>query len=37
MAAEDGIVCVYYGGTLVGRLVADSLADRCGCTKAVVL
>ena len=35
-AAEGGIVAVYYGGTLIGALVAGSLADRCGRVKAVV-
>lgn len=27
---------VYYGGTLIGALIAGSLADRCGRIKAVV-
>lgn len=36
VAAEGGIVCVYYGGTLIGALVAGALADRCGRIKAVV-
>ena len=27
---------VYYGGTLIGALLAGSLADRCGRIKAVV-
>ena len=36
VAAEGGIVAVYYGGTLIGALVAGSLADRCGRIKAVV-
>ena len=36
VAAEGGIVSVYYVGTLVGALVAGSLADRCGRIKAVV-
>lgn len=36
VAAEGGIVSVYYGGTLIGALVAGSLADRCGRIKAVV-
>ena len=36
VAAEGGIVSVYYGGTLVGALIAGSLADRCGRIKAVV-
>lgn len=35
-AALGGIVAVYYGGTLIGALVAGSLADRCGRIKAVV-
>lgn len=35
-AAEGGIVAVYYGGTLIGALMAGSLADRCGRVKAVV-
>lgn len=35
-AAEGGIVAVYYGGTLVGALMAGSLADRCGRIKAIV-
>ena len=35
-AAEGGIVSVYYGGTLIGALVAGSLADRAGRIKAVV-
>ena len=35
-AAEGGIVSVYYIGTLIGALVAGSLADRCGRIKAVV-
>ena len=37
VAAEGGIVSVYYGGTLIGALIAGSLADRCGRIKAVVL
>ena len=36
VAAEGGIVAVYYAGTLVGALIAGSLADRCGRIKAVV-
>lgn len=36
VAAEGGIVSVYYGGSLVGALIAGSLADRCGRIKAVV-
>ena len=36
VALEGGIVAVYYVGTLVGALVAGSLADRCGRIKAVV-
>ncbi|KAI9821106.1 MAG: hypothetical protein M1827_003840 [Pycnora praestabilis] len=36
VAAEGGIVSVYYAGTLVGALIAGSLADRCGRIKAVV-
>ena len=36
VAAEGGIVAVYYGGTLIGALVAGSLADRMGRIKAVV-
>lgn len=36
VAAEGGIVAVYYIGTLIGALVAGSLADRCGRIKAVV-
>ena len=36
VAAEGGIVAVYYGGTFIGALVAGSLADRCGRIKAVV-
>lgn len=35
-AAEGGIVAVYYGGTLIGALMAGSLADRCGRIKAIV-
>ena len=35
-AAEGGIVAVYYGGTLIGALIAGSLADRAGRIKAVV-
>lgn len=35
-AAEGGIVAVYYGGTMVGALMAGSLADRCGRIKAIV-
>ncbi|KAL4942310.1 hypothetical protein BDV06DRAFT_211969 [Aspergillus oleicola] len=35
-AAEGGIVAVYYGGTLLGALLAGSLADRCGRIKAIV-
>ncbi|KAI9800546.1 MAG: hypothetical protein M1825_004095 [Sarcosagium campestre] len=37
VAALGGIVSVYYGGTLIGALVAGSLADRSGRIKAVVL
>ncbi len=36
VAALGGIVSVYYGGTLIGALIAGSLADRCGRIKAVV-
>ncbi|KAL8713242.1 MAG: hypothetical protein Q9220_002763 [cf. Caloplaca sp. 1 TL-2023] len=36
VAALGGIVAVYYGGTLIGALVAGSLADRMGRIKAVV-
>ena len=36
VAAEGGIVAVYYIGTLIGALVAGSLADRAGRIKAVV-
>lgn len=36
VAAEGGIVAVYYAGTLVGALIAGSLADRAGRIKAVV-
>ncbi|KAL8822998.1 MAG: hypothetical protein Q9191_006279 [Dirinaria sp. TL-2023a] len=36
VAAEGGIVAVYYIGTLIGALIAGSLADRCGRIKAVV-
>ena len=36
VAAEGGIVAVYYGGTLIGALIAGSLADRMGRIKAVV-
>ena len=36
VAAEGGIVAVYYCGTLIGALVAGSLADRMGRIKAVV-
>ena len=36
VAAEGGIVSVYYGGTLIGALIAGSLADRAGRIKAVV-
>ena len=36
VAAEGGIVSVYYGGTLIGALLAGSLADRAGRIKAVV-
>ena len=35
-AALGGIVSVYYGGTLIGALIAGSLADRAGRIKAVV-
>ena len=36
VAAEGGIVSVYYAGTLIGALIAGSLADRAGRIKAVV-
>lgn len=36
VAALGGIVSVYYGGTLIGALIAGSLADRAGRIKAVV-
>ncbi|KAL9632737.1 MAG: hypothetical protein Q9204_003672 [Flavoplaca sp. TL-2023a] len=36
VAALGGIVSVYYGGTLIGALIAGSLADRMGRIKAVV-
>ena len=36
VAAEGGIVAVYYGGTLIGALIAGSLADRAGRIKAGV-
>ena len=36
VAAEGGIVAVYYGGTLIGALIGGSLADRAGRIKAVV-
>ena len=36
VAAEGGIVSVYYLGTLIGALIAGSLADRAGRIKAVV-
>ncbi|KAI9872269.1 MAG: hypothetical protein M1830_001843 [Pleopsidium flavum] len=36
VAALGGIVSVYYIGTLIGALLAGSLADRCGRVKAVV-
>lgn len=36
VAAEGGIVAVYYAGTLIGALIAGSLADRAGRIKAVV-
>lgn len=36
VAAEGGIVAVYYGGTLIGALIAGSLADRAGRIKAVI-
>ena len=36
VAVEGGIVAVYYGGTLIGALIAGSLADRAGRIKAVV-
>jgi MFS family permease len=29
-------VAVYYGGTMIGALLAGSLADRCGRIKAIV-
>ncbi|OQD90879.1 hypothetical protein PENANT_c001G10884 [Penicillium antarcticum] len=32
--AEGGIVAVYYGGTMIGALMAGALADRCGRTSA---
>ncbi|KAI9728317.1 MAG: hypothetical protein M1834_007721 [Cirrosporium novae-zelandiae] len=35
-AAEGGIVAVYYGGTLIGALIAGSLADRAGRIKAII-
>ncbi|KZN93729.1 Sugar transporter [Penicillium chrysogenum] len=35
-AAEGGIVAVYYGGTMIGALMAGALADRCGRVKAIV-
>jgi MFS family permease len=35
-AAEGGIVAVYYGGTMIGALMAGALADRCGRIKAIV-
>lgn len=35
VAAEGGIVAVYYSGTLIGALIAGSLVDRCGWIKAV--
>lgn len=35
-AAEGGIVAVYYGGTMIGALMAGSLADRCGRIKAII-
>lgn len=36
VAAEGGTVAVYYIGTLIGALIAGSLADRAGRIKAVV-
>ncbi|KAL8903008.1 MAG: hypothetical protein Q9207_004215 [Kuettlingeria erythrocarpa] len=36
VATLGGIVAVYYAGTLIGALIADSLADRMGRIKAVV-
>jgi MFS family permease len=36
-AAEGGIVAVYYGGTMIGALMAGALADRCGRVKAIVV
>ncbi|KAL8964376.1 MAG: hypothetical protein Q9183_004494, partial [Haloplaca sp. 2 TL-2023] len=36
VAALGGIVSVYYGGALIGALIAGSLADRMGRVKAVV-
>lgn len=36
VAAEGGIVAIYYVGTLIGALIAGSLADRSGRIKAVV-
>ena len=35
-AAEGGIVAVYYGGTMIGALMAGALADQCGRVKAIV-
>ncbi|BCR90344.1 uncharacterized protein ACHE_60230S [Aspergillus chevalieri] len=35
-AAEGGIVAVYYGGTMIGALMAGYLADRCGRIKAII-
>lgn len=35
-AAEGGIVAVYYGGTIIGSLMAGCLADRCGRIKSIV-
>lgn len=36
VAAEGGIVSIYYCGTLIGALIAGSLADRCGRIRVVV-
>jgi hypothetical protein len=35
-AAEGGIVALYYGGTIIGALMAGYLADRCGRIKSIV-
>ncbi|KAJ6156648.1 hypothetical protein N7497_005533 [Penicillium chrysogenum] len=34
---RGGIVAVYYGGTMIGALMAGALADRCGRVKAIVV